>query len=155
MSSKPTATAVSTTTEPAKKEKMKSLSVGSAPPGIVWAALGLVVLSFVFLFIGNGGLLMSGEPKPWEKEVSFKLFKTGEDGKLAPQGPYKTPKTLVHDSKSQVWTNGVPIAFLLPGEKVPICYCSDDKPLHITKRFEGPVSYTKPTKKCWKMCKNE
>lgn len=109
-------------------------------------ALGIILL----LFKG------CGKEKPWEKEVSFQFFKTTQDGKLVPQGTFMTPDTIVYDSSSQVWTNGAPIAFWLPGETVPICYCSENgKPLRVNKRPEGPVIYTKPSKKCWKMCKNE
>ncbi len=120
-----------------------------------WLKNGILFIAVIFVILAiKSGFNSYGKEKPWEKEVRFQLFKTGEDGKLAPQGTFTTPRTVTHDWKSQVWTDGMPIAFLLPGEKVQICYCADNKPLHITKRFEGPVTYTKPSKKCWKMCKN-
>lgn len=92
---------------------------------------------------------------PWDEEVKVELRKKITETTLEEMAVFQTPRTIKFDYAFDIETNGRPYAILWSGTNVPICYCDDDKKdPYIRKRNKGPNTITKPSKECWKMCKN-
>lgn len=126
MSSKPTAATVSTTTEPAKKEKMKSLPVSGFPNEIGYVVSGLIIFSFIFLFIGN----KEGKNNKAENTGEFRMYLVNQDGSQTPIGKWYSMDSVAQvnshleynyndSTRGLTFTSKGPVDIYFPSKRLP------------------------------------